>query len=127
MPRDFRKIRAWQQADDLVVSIYDLTQHFPRPEEYGPTSQIRRATVSVAANSVEGSSKKYLREFLQYLYHASSSLAEVEYYLHLATRLGYLDGRDRDEIEKSFRETGQSLNALLRAVERQMGEGRTEN
>jgi hypothetical protein len=53
--RDYTKIKAWQFADDLTVSIYDATKTFPREELYGLTSQLRRAASSTAANIVEGS------------------------------------------------------------------------
>ncbi len=84
MGRDFKKILTWQRADDLVVRIYEITQNFPKEELYGLTSQLRRAAVSVPANIVEGSSRGHKREYLQFLYIAKSSLAEVEYYLHLS-------------------------------------------
>ena len=91
MGRDFRKIIAWQKADDLTVEVYHLTKNFPKEELYGLTSQIRRASVSVPANIAEGSTRNHQKEYLQFLFIAKSSLAEVEYYLHLAKRLGYID------------------------------------
>ena len=36
--RDYRKIQAWQLADDMVVSVYQVTREFPRHELYGVTS-----------------------------------------------------------------------------------------
>ena len=48
--RDYTKIKAWRLADDLTVDIYDLTRDFPKEENYGLTSQIRRAAYSVPAN-----------------------------------------------------------------------------
>lgn len=68
--RDFRKIMAWEKADDLVVLIYEVTKAFPKEELYGLASQLRRAVVSVAANIAEGSGKQYLKEFRQFLYTA---------------------------------------------------------
>jgi len=66
--RDFRKIMAWEKADDLVVLIYEASTAFPKEERYGLTSQLRRAVVSVAANIAEGSGKQYLKEFRHFLY-----------------------------------------------------------
>ena len=56
--RDYRKIEAWQLADDLAVAIYRLSNGLPREEIYGLTSQMRRSAVSVAANIVEGSARE---------------------------------------------------------------------
>jgi hypothetical protein len=71
--RDFRKIMAWEKADELVVLIYEASRAFPKEERYGLTSQLRRAAVSVAANIAEGSGKQYLKEFRQFLYTARAS------------------------------------------------------
>jgi four helix bundle protein len=50
----FRDLRVWQSGMDLVTQIYRLTQSFPREEQYGLTSQMRRAAVSVPSNIEEG-------------------------------------------------------------------------
>ncbi|GES51978.1 hypothetical protein Rhsp01_53660 [Rhizobium sp. NBRC 114257] len=44
----------WQRAMDLAVECYALTRGFPKEEIYGLVSQIRRASVSIAANIAEG-------------------------------------------------------------------------
>ena len=85
--RDFKKILAWQKADDLVVAVYKATEHFPPAECFGLTSQMRRAAVSVAANIAEGSGRETLADFRHFLHIARGSLQEVEYYIHLADRL----------------------------------------
>lgn len=60
--RNFRKIKAWQLADDLVVAVYEASKGFPREETCGITSQIRGAASSVAANIVEGASRESAKE-----------------------------------------------------------------
>ena len=52
--RDFRQIRVWEKAHNLTLEIYQATARFPREELYGLTSQLRRASASVAANIAEG-------------------------------------------------------------------------
>jgi four helix bundle protein len=91
--RDFRKIKAWALADDLAVAVYEVSKSFPREEIYGITSQIRRAASSVAANIVEGASRESAKDYAHFLQIARGSLAETQYFLHLAKRLGYLKDR----------------------------------
>jgi len=88
--RNYKKIIAWQLADDLTVQIYQITKSFPKEELYAMTSQIRRAAYSVPANIAEGCGRKTDTEFKRFLDIAMGSLFEVEYFLHLATGLEYL-------------------------------------
>lgn len=126
--RDFRKIIAWHKADDLTVLIYEVTgKYFPKHELYGLTSQMRRAAVSVAANVAEGSGKQYLTEFRQFLYTSRASLAEVEYYIHLADRLGYLPAEEKTQLEQAETETARTLQGFINSIEKQIASGRKQN
>jgi four helix bundle protein len=108
--RDFRKILAWQTADGLAVRVYKGTaQHFPRHEQCGLISQMRRAAVSVPANIAEGSGKQYLTEFCQYLYTPRASLTELEYYIRRSRRVGYLANPPAQELEHAHVETARIL------------------
>ena len=115
--RDFKKILAWKLADDLAVHVYEVTRDFPSYELYGLVSQLRRAAVSVPANIAEGASRKNRREFLQFLYIAKSSLAEVDYCLHLALRLGYLGADLYGKMDAAKEEVARVLRGLMKAVE----------
>lgn len=87
----YRKLILWQQAIDLVEEIYKITENFPKQEQYGLTSQIRKAAVSVPSNIAEGATRKSRSEFSQFLYIALASLVEVETQLIIARRLKYLE------------------------------------
>jgi len=76
MARDYRKLRVFAMADDLVVKVYRATGSFPREERYGLTSQMRRAAVPVPANIVEGSYRRSEAEYRHFLNIALGSLAE---------------------------------------------------
>src|SRR5919198_4620732 len=96
--RDYTKIEAWKLADDLTVAIYERTRSFPKDERYGLTSQLRRASYSVPANIVEGSSRESKKDYLHFLYIARGSLSEVQYFIHLAQRLGYLATQQAEQL-----------------------------
>jgi len=88
MPQNFQDLTVWQRAIDLTVCIYTLTQKFPREETYGLTSQLRRASVSVASNIAEGRGRLSRAEFRQFLGVALGSTFEVQTQLVVARRMG---------------------------------------
>ncbi len=121
--RDFRNIVAWQKADDLAVQVYRLTESLPRSEIFGLTAQMRRAVISVAANIAEGSARATLKDYIHFLFIAKSSLVEVEYYLHLCQRLGYLEGDSYNGITQMQKEAARVLQGLIKHIQRQVQAG----
>ena len=105
---------AWQRADDLCVAIYELTKHFPANEQYGLTSQLRRAAFSVPANIVEGYAFPRSPTRLRHLRIAIASLAEVGYALHFARRVGYLRPEAWQAIDLEVRKAAAPLLGLAR-------------
>jgi four helix bundle protein len=106
-------------ADELVIEVYKTTKPFPKEEIYGLTSQMRRAAVSVAANIVEGSSRKHKRDYLHFLYIARGSLAELDYLMGLSCKLGYLNRAEFDKIDMLLHETARTLYGLINSVEKE--------
>lgn len=80
----YKKLIAWQRADELAHKVYDLTLTFPKNELYGLTSQLQRACLSVPTNIVEGHARNSRKEFHRFLSIALGSLAETEYLLEFA-------------------------------------------
>jgi four helix bundle protein len=118
MPRNFKNIKAWQYADDLAILIYSKTKAFPKEESYGITSQLRRAAVSIPTNIAEGASREHRKEYLNYLYVARGSIAEVEYLLHFVNRIGYLKNDDYKEMEDLGQEAAKTLYGLINSVKK---------
>ena len=85
-----KDLDVWNKAIDLAEQLYLLTGRFPKEEQFGLTSQLRRAAVSIASNIAEGAARNSDKEFLQFLYIALGSAAEVETQLLLAKRLKFL-------------------------------------
>jgi four helix bundle protein len=114
--RNYKKLGAWQNADELTVQIYQVTRQFPDEEMYGITSQLRRAAYSVPANIAEGAGRESNADYLRYLSTARGSLAETEYFLHLANRLHYLSESDWKQFTKLVNQTFAALGGLMKAV-----------
>lgn len=87
----FNELLVWQRAHQLVLAVYRYSDHFPMKEQYGLSSQIRRAAVSIPANIAEGFKKKGKADKLRFMNIAQGSLEECRYYLILGNDLGYGD------------------------------------
>ncbi len=94
MRKDFKELLVWQQAHLLTLEVYRVTQRFPQEERFALSSQLRRAVVSVESNIAEGSARNTSRDFLQFLFVARGSLAEVEVQLLIARDLGYISDEE---------------------------------
>ncbi|MDB9506783.1 four helix bundle protein [Microcystis aeruginosa CS-338/01] len=85
--QSYRDLRVWQESVNLAESCYRLTKTFPKEELYGMTTQIRRASVSIAANIAEGYGRKTRGEYIQFLYIAQGSLKELETHWLISQRV----------------------------------------
>jgi four helix bundle protein len=117
--RDHRKLRAFELADGLALLVYRSTARFPREEQFGLTSQMRRAAVSIASNIVEGCGRESHAEYLRFLDIAHASAQELDYQISLAKRLGYLANPNINDLEQMSLETCRVLNGLIRVLRQQ--------
>jgi len=114
----FRDLNVWKSGIVLVKNIYQLTRSFPKDELYGPTSQIRRAAVSIPSNIAEGHSRGFTKEYLHHLAIALGSLAEVETQLVLARELNMAPGQF-ELIEHELQacdELGRQIRNLIKSL-----------
>ena len=112
--RDHKKLRAFELADEIAILTYKFTVNFPREEQFGLTSQMRRAAVSVPSNIVEGCGRQTEAEFLRFLDIAYGSLRELEYQASLAIRLGFATATT--DLQAKLNETSKVLAALIRSI-----------
>ena len=112
----YRKLIAWQKADELAFQIYRATKNFPSEEKFGLISQMRRAAVSVAANIAEGYTRNSKKDKVHFYNIALGSLTEVEYYLDFSLRLVYTSNEQHQLLVKLREEVGRLLNGLARGT-----------
>jgi len=113
---NFKDLKTWQMGMQLTETIYNITKKFPKAEQFGLTSQIQRAAVSIPSNIAEGSARGHTREYVQFLYQARGSLAEVVTQLELATVLGYIDESQKADAYKLADELYKMINATIRTL-----------
>ena len=95
--RNYRDLRVWDESHRLTLAIYKTTMSFPRDERFGLTSQIRRASASIAANLAEGCGRRSDAEMGRFVQIAMGSGAELSYHLLLSKDLEFLIRRSRCE------------------------------
>ncbi|MGN6544663.1 MAG: four helix bundle protein, partial [Aureliella sp.] len=114
--RDHTKLRAFELADRFVLLVYQHTKGFPREEQFGLTSQLRRAAVSIPSNIVEGSTRPAQADYVRFLDIALGSAAETKYQVSLSFRLGYLTPQAHNELSRSADELTKVLAGLIRSL-----------
>jgi four helix bundle protein len=116
MGQSFRDLLVWQRAMQLTVAIYRLSQEFPREEQFGLTSQIRRSVVSIPSDIAEGQGLGSAGEFRQFLTIARGSTCEVQTQLEIARALNFGDPKLVDEAEDLSNEVRKMLFGILESL-----------
>ena len=116
MAQDFQDLMVWQRAMELSEAIYRLTKTFPQDELYGLTSQLRRASVSIASNIAEGRGRGTDGEFRQFLNIAQGSTYEVQTQLILVKRLKIGNAALVQRAEALCIETSKMLGAFIQSL-----------
>jgi four helix bundle protein len=111
----FEKLKVWQNSRELIVSIYKITNTFPKEERFCLVDQIRRANMSVASNLAEGSSRISSKDQAHFTNLAYSSLMEVLNQLYIAKDLNYISEGIFLELKKKISEISNQLNALRKS------------
>ncbi len=118
MARDRRKLRVFHDAHRLTVAIYKYTKTFPKDEWYGLRAQIRKASVSIPTNIVEGSARRSTREYLNFLNIARASGAEVAYLVQLTYALEILSRSSFAIVDELCQQLVPQLEALVDSIEK---------
>jgi four helix bundle protein len=111
----FEKLDVWQLARVLIKEIYLITNKFPVDEKFGLTSQIRRASVSVASNLAEGSSRGTKKDQAHFTTMAYSSLMELLNLLIISSDLDLIEEEKYEELRARVQEISNKLNALRKS------------
>jgi four helix bundle protein len=115
-PRSHRDLKVWQIALDMAETLYRTTVDWPKSEQYGLVSQVRRAAVSVPANIAEGAGRRTPGEFMHFIGIARGSLAELETLLIIARRLDYIEEPSFRAIMDDLFELGRMTTGLLKSI-----------
>ena len=102
--------------DEYVNKIYDYTSDFPKEEMFGVISQLRRATLSVILNYVEGYARYGEKEYRRFLKISYGSLKESKYISGFSHKRGYLSAERHEELKDKEEEIGRMLWSTLSRI-----------
>lgn len=113
----YRDLDAWKLGIEIATAAYELTKSFPREEQFGLTSQIRRAAVSIPANIAEGHGRQTTGDFVRGIRIAQGSLKELETHVLVAQRVGIVQTDATQELMDLCEREGRVLRALARSLQ----------
>ena len=111
--KDFTDLLVWQKAHKFVLEVYSITNSFPKSEQFGLTSQLKRAAISIPANIAEGFVKNGIADKLRFYNIAEGSVHECKYYLILTRDLGYIDNL---ELSYLLEEISKLLGSYMKSI-----------
>jgi four helix bundle protein len=112
----YRDLKVWQLGIEISLVIYKLTESFPTREQYGLSSQLRRAATSVPSNIAVGHSRGATKDLIRFLAISRGSVAELETQLIISKNLGYVNPADFDHAMSMLEEESRMLAGLRRSL-----------
>ena len=112
MDKPHKQLKAWQDAMDLCVTVYETTEGFPGHELYGLAGQMRRAGVSIPCNIAEGSARSSRKESAQFYNIARASLSELDTQIEISNRLKYIGPDSKRQLDAIMVDVDRCLYGL---------------
>jgi len=116
MKYSFENLEVWKDSRVLVKDIYQMTLKFLKEEQFGLTSQIRRAAVSISLNIVEGTSRITTKDQANFYKYSFSSATEVLGALFIAVDLGYIKESELSKNRLQIEKITNKLNSLRKSI-----------
>lgn len=116
MYQSFTDMPVWRVSFDLSVEVFNLTNGLPRSEDYGLTSQIRRAASSISANLSEGFSRQTNADKAHFYIMARGSAYETQNHLLYGNKVGYFEREKMEVLFNQYKDLIYSLNRLIKAL-----------
>jgi four helix bundle protein len=117
--RSHKDLRVWQKAIELVTSVYHLTRHLPKTEQFGLISQLQRAAVSVPTNIAEGNSRGTRKDYARFVDIARGSASEIETLLIIVVNLGLASPDATVQVQALTSDVGRMLTGLAASLSKE--------
>ena len=104
----------WQKSIEHVTNVYKVTRNYPKDEQFGIVSQMRRAAISIPSNISEGYGRLYEKETVKFLSNALGSATELETQIIISQNLGFLSVDEATTLKQDIQEIVRMLTALIK-------------
>jgi four helix bundle protein len=116
--KNFTNLKTWQHHYQIVLEIYKITATFPKDEQFGLTSQLRRSSASITANIAEGFGRHHRKDKKRFYIHARGSNTESQNHIILAKDLGLIHENIFQDLFDRLSEGRKLLNSLIRGLDK---------
>ena len=115
--QSYRDLSVWQKSMELVKSTYEIINYLPKDERFALADQMRRSVISIPSNIAEGYERQTTKEYIQFLFIANASRAELETQLEICKMLEYFESKDAvDDVIQSCKEIAKLINAIIKKL-----------
>lgn len=116
--KTFRDLLIWQKAMALVTNCYSTSGNFPKEEQFGLTSQIRRCCVSIPSNISEGFGRGTNKDYHRFLAISLGSLFEFQTQIEIAYNLQYITEENFKNLYEDSRELERMLSSFINRIKK---------
>ena len=110
------ELEVFKKSHSFTLKTYKVTESFSESERFGLMAQMRRASVSIPANLMEGGHRLSRKEFRQFVNISKGSVGELKYYLILSKDLGYLPISRYPTLKGELEEMSKMLTGLIKSL-----------
>lgn len=118
MMKNHKDLQVSREAVQVAAACYDVTKRFPRQEQFGLASQMRRAAISIASNIAEGAARASGKEFVQFLYISLGSASELDTQIEIAKKVGLGEPSKLETLQAQGNKTSRMLQGLIHSVKK---------
>jgi four helix bundle protein len=116
MYKDFTETAFWNQAMEIADAVFMMTTDLPRKEDYGLTTQLRRAAVSISANIAEAFGRSSSKDKCKFYDYARGSAFETKSLLLYGAKVNYFNEAETKTLIELIERTIHEINKVKMAL-----------
>ncbi|MGO9481896.1 MAG: four helix bundle protein [Candidatus Kryptoniota bacterium] len=117
MYKSFKEMAVWQEAMRVAEEVFNLSENFPKKEDYGLTSQLRRAALSISANIAEAYGRNHTLDKINFYYYSRGSVTETQNHVEYSRRVKYISEEAAKTLDGRLRKIYNDLNKIISSLD----------